>query len=75
MKLLDVYEYTCSYKIGKQDNVAKAPSAGNSWHMVMCYLLYMSPLLKYLFKYSVYLLHRNQYFSEKTTRSQMIEVL
>ena len=31
MKLLDVNEYTC--KIGKQDNVAKAPSSGNCWYM------------------------------------------
>ena len=31
MKLLDVNEYKC--KIGKQDNVAKAPSSGNCWHM------------------------------------------
>ena len=31
MKLLDVNEYTC--KIGKQDNVAKAPGSDNCWHM------------------------------------------
>ena len=62
MKFLAVNEYTC--KIGKQDNVAKAPSSGNCWHMDLhvLSLVYVPTAEMFIL---ICLLHCNQYFSEK----------
>ena len=61
MKFLDVNEYT--FKIGKQDNVAKAPISGNCWHMDLhvLSLVYVPTAEMFIF---ICLLHCNQYFSE-----------
>ena len=73
MKLLDVNEYADT-KLANSIMLLKhlVLETAGKWPF-MCYLLYVSTAEIYV--YLTYLVHCNQYFSEKTTSSQMIEVV
>ena len=75
MKLLDVNEYTC--KIGKQDNVAKAPSSGNCWHMDLhvLSLVYVPTVRMFILTYLLYCKGLTNISVKKPTSLQMIEVV
>ena len=70
MIVLDINKYAVT-KLAIRIMLLKYPSAGKCWHLALhvLYILYVSTAEMF------YLLHCNQYFTKKTTSSQMIEVV
>ena len=72
MKLLDVNEYSVT-KLANRIMLLKhlVLETAGKWPF-MCYLFYVSTIEMFIL---IHLLHCKQYFSEKTTSSQIIEVV
>ena len=72
MKLLDVNEYSVT-KLANRIMLLKhlVLETAGKWPF-MCYLFYVSIIEMFIL---IHFLHCKQYFSEKTTSSQIIEVV